>query len=197
MSRLREDASEAGATVMELVVVVLVFGIIVTSIFGVMNNLTAAEQRAQLRVQTQEDIREALTAMARDLRSSAGLEIASSAAATQAITLIGSDNARTRWRVLASTGRLLREVDPSNTGQWVPSRTYRDVRNGADAIPLLRYYGAGNVQFDPSTTLPSTLSKCALRVRLTLRAGPVTGSVYTSTQDVSVRNRGSRGVAGC
>ncbi|HUP85036.1 MAG TPA: prepilin-type N-terminal cleavage/methylation domain-containing protein [Acidimicrobiales bacterium] len=196
-----QAGDEAGMTLVELVAVLAIFSIALFGIFGALDSLTASEARAQRRVAAQEATREAVVALSRDLRSSKTIDQAASpASATQSISFYRSDGKHTRWRVDTTQKKLYRELDVSTTTtpSWSVAGTYDDITTTTDGLPFLSYFGAANLELNPATTLATDLARCTVRLRLTVRSfrqGATRN--YTVASDVLLRNRGSRGVAGC
>lgn len=191
---------EAGVTLLELVISVMILGIVIAAIFGVLASLTAADRRAQQRVLAQENIRLTLADIGRDLRSAQRLDIPlDRITARSEVAFIAANGDHVRWKLDAGTKTLQRSVLPPTATVWPAGRTIANVRNGDDGTDLFRYYGAGNQRLDAnSTVLPIDIAACTLRMRLTLKVGPADVTTpYASTLDIGLRNRGSRGVKGC
>jgi type II secretory pathway pseudopilin PulG len=193
------DSGEEGVTLVELVISVMILGIVIAAIFGALASLTASERRSQNRVQAQEELRTAVLDMSRDLRSATLLDTPTSiSAAGSSIAFTRADGLHGRWRLDTASKTILREVEnPTGSGTWAVVRRYRDIRNGDDGTTFIRYYGSGNQRLESSTTL-TDLTACTLRLRLTVK-GAVSDvpTPYTTTMDVALRNKGSRGVTGC
>ncbi len=198
--------SEAGFTLVEVMITGVIAAIISASLFGMLESQSRAERRISNFVDNQEAARQAILAMQRDLRSAEPLSPLATGEEFKfqvALTIFdGPDSTTTesiRWRVEPDTGTeppaLVRElVQPDGT----VAVTHRlpGVANRSLGLALFTYYQSDGVAFDWADT-PGTIAQCTIRIRIDLRAAPVPGpEPVRLVSDVMLRNR-LPGGAGC
>lgn len=191
-----------GFTVIELAITLLVSSVISVALAALLANQTRVERRASSLVANEEELRQAMLAIERDLRSAEPL-VALGDSADNDLRLdlsiypdITSTVAETlTWRVDTVTRELLRELWGVG-GSVTTTYRLRGVAN-TDADPLFRYFKANGLAFVPGVDPPADIAACTVRVRLNLTAAPNDGPAPTRlVSDVQLRNR-QPGGAGC
>ncbi len=195
---------ERGMSVVELMVVVLMLGFVLVSLFSVLQSVTANESIQQAKVNNQEKVRFALGQLARDLRSGNPLLPAATAAgsATSAEMALGpSTGTQTYVRWWLSGTTLNRSILPAAGGTPTTTKVMlTNVRNATRGITLLRYFrssvdemlvtGAGAVT-------AGDIANCTIRVRIAVASDADPGSApFVEETDAEIRNRLPGGI-GC
>lgn len=184
---------DAGFTVVELSIAMLIMSIVMVSLAGLLQSQSSAERRLSSLADNQEEARLALVELQRDLRSAEPLVALETSAmyATQ-VRLVHVDfatEARSmfQWRLDTTTHELVRE-ELNATGTAVTATTYR-LRGVADTVAF-RYFEQSGLELQPAVANPSVISECTIRMRITLHAGPTKGPAPTLVDsDVELRNR--------
>jgi type II secretory pathway pseudopilin PulG len=189
---LRPTDDEAGFTVVELMIAMLLTAIVMTSLSGLLTSQSKAEQRLSTLADNQEAARLALVEMQQDLRSAEPLVALDTSTdyATQ-VRLLHLDfvtGAKTlfQWRLDVAAQELVREV-LDDTGA-VTATTFRLA--GVVDTQAFRYFEQGGLELSPATANPSVIAECTIRIRITLHAAPGKGPATTLAEsDVELRNR--------
>jgi len=208
-----ERRSEAGFTIVELAITMAIAMTVMGSILGILVSQSKAERRVSAFADNQEELRQAVVAMQRDIRSSEPLQpLTTSPEYALRIELDVyediSDPAPipVRWVVDLTTSELRRELLDSTT-RAVTGITHR-VRGVANnyAVPLFRFYkAASNTTPDADaeyklapTDPPADIASCTVRIRIELLAAPNPGPQPARLiSDVQLRNRLPGGAPGC
>lgn len=192
---------EDGFTVVELAITMMISMIVMVALFGVLDSQMRAERRVNNYADNQEELRLAIVAMQRDIRSSEPLKaLATSAEYALRIDLnIYDDIVNTspdpvRWRVDTNTQELLREVVASDGSATITHRV-RGVANNY-GNPLFRFF-KGNQEEYFATDPPADIAQCTIRIKIRLVAAPNAGPApAVLTSDAQLRNRLPGGI-GC
>lgn len=198
----RGDADEAGFTVIEVSIVMLIATAVMAALMGLLVSQSNAAARMENFVDNQEDARLALVALQRDLRSAESIvALAPGIDARFGVDLkvypspTAEASETVRWRVTPER-ELVREKVLSN-GAVDVTYALSGVTNLATGAPLLAYYNSQSATLDPDAQAPRVIAECTVRVRIDLRAGPRPGPAPVRlTSDVQLRNRIDGG-AGC
>lgn len=191
---------EGGFTLVEISLVAVLGAVVSASILGILTSQTSIERRISTFTVNHEEVRQAIVALARDLRSAEPLSDVGSAVDMQyRVDLkmyedVTSDTPfKIRWRLDTTTGELVREQIA--TDGTVAGTTYRlrGVVNGTEGVPLFTYYRANNTAYDLALadTSSGTVAYCTVRVGVDLRAAPNTGggAPVRLVSDVQLRNK--------
>lgn len=190
----RAPDTDAGFTVVEMMITLFVSSIVIVSILGFLTGQMSIERRVDAFASNQEELRQTLVALQRDLRSSA--PPATLAATTDyqyrlqldVFTDISSPGVPVAWYVNGA-GELVRE-DQSTTP---PTITHR--LRGVDAtLALFTYYRANGQPFVlDASTQPADVAACTTRIGIRLVAAPRPGPKPAPLHsDVQLRNRSTK-----
>lgn len=194
--------SEAGFTLVELAVVMLVMSIVMGGFYSVLTSLMSNTQRQQALVSDQEQVRFALLDMTRELRGANPLEPLSSVASypTQVDAAVlpaaGATPIYVRWQL--SGTNLIRSVLTAPGGNVVSSKTVlANVKNTSAGISLFRYYTSANAELLPTANTAGDFTNCTIRIHISVIAAVVAGPApFTTDTDAEIRNRLPGGI-GC
>lgn len=201
MMRARD---EAGVTIVETVMAAALLALVMSTLLGIMDSQAKAERRLRASVDNQEDVRFALLAMARDIRSADPLLPLANVADYPAkiemhlTNTDGSSRGYVRWTFNAGTTTLTRQTI-SGPGGTVTGSTYSvtRVRNGDVGQALFRYYNSEKTELVPGTATTGDFANCTIRVHITLWADANPGPApFSSESDAEIRNRLPGGI-GC
>jgi prepilin-type N-terminal cleavage/methylation domain-containing protein len=191
----RHADGEAGFTLVELSITMMLAAIISVSIVGVLYSQTNVEKRMQRLSDDQIALRDALIEVGRDVRSADPLLSLSDITAYKTqirvvIKDVGSETARSvQWRYDAASSTLVRE-ELDNNGN-VTGTSYR--LSGVVATkPIFTYYRSIGTAYtlDPLVETANTVSLCAVKVHVRLEAAPTTGPApIVLESDIQLRNR--------
>ena len=195
MRRLRR--SDEGFNLLEVTIAVALSGILVSDLVGVLMSQTKAERRLGDFADNQEEVRQAMVVLQRDLRSAEPLlTLGSSADYALRVDLSVYEQidspapVRVTWRVDTSTGSLLRE-EPDGVGGSVTTYRLRGVANTA-SLPLFSFYKANGGTLVPGSDVPADIAACTSRVHVSLAAAPYSpAGLAQLDSDVQLRNRQS------
>jgi len=202
--------TDAGFTVVELAITMLLLTTVMTAIFGVLDSQTRTERRVQTFAQNQEVLRQAIVAVQRDIRSSETLKpLATSPEYALRIDLdvynqITDENAvPIRWIVDPISKELRRELLDAEGDPTATTHRVTGVENSY-AVPLFAFFNAnastGNQalgRYDLATDTAADVASCTVRIRIDLLAAPNPGPAPARVvSDAQLRNR-LPGGAGC
>ncbi|HEX2851535.1 MAG TPA: type II secretion system protein [Acidimicrobiales bacterium] len=186
---------EAGFTLVELSITMMLAAIISVSILGVLFSQTNVEKRMQRLSDDQIALRDALIEIGRDVRSADPLLSLPDITAYKTqirVTIkdVGSDTTRNvQWRLDTATATLVREeLDGSGN---VTGTSYR-VAGVVATQPIFTYYRSIGTAYtlDPLVETPNTVSLCAVKVHVRLEAAPTSGPAPIAVEsDIQLRNR--------
>lgn len=196
---------ESGFTATEVVMTSFLLAFITVSLLGVLVSQTKAERRASAVVNSQEDVRFAMTALARDLRSADPLVSPTSiTTAPYEVDLqlgdTGSGPSSTvRWSLDAAHGKLLRQT-LSGPGGSVTGTTFtlNRVHNGDGAgTPMFTFWNSTSSEMTASNSTAADIANCTIRVHIRVTADTNPGPApFTVESDAELRNRLPGGI-GC
>ena len=193
MRRLRRTPE--GFSLLEVTIAVALSSIVVTALAGVLMSQSKAERRVGAFANNQEEVRQAMVALQRDLRSAEPLlTLGSSADYALRVDLSIYEEIdspapiQVTWRVDTSTSSLLRE-EPDGSGGSVTTYRLQGVANSASQ-PLFSFYKANGGALVPGSDVPADIAACASRIHLNLVAAPdrEAGPARLDS-DVQLRNR--------
>jgi prepilin-type N-terminal cleavage/methylation domain-containing protein len=195
IARLRTArGDERGMTLVELSIASAVMLIVVTTLVTTLVSMTRNDNIQQARVVNQEQVRQTLLTMSREIRS-ANPPIVQTDATTYATAfeaLVGASNAvqiDVRWRLNGTT--LVRDVMSNGTVSSTAS-----VLTNVTSSPLFQYFDQSGTEIT-SAQAPADYVNCAIKVRINVTAAPDTAATpFTESNDVELRNRLPGGV-GC
>ena len=197
--RKRVNSDDAGFSILELMIATALTALVSASMMGLLVSQQNAERAVSTYANNQEDLREAMTALQRDLRSAEPLTgVASAPQLKYQVDLEVYENVRSlgpvrvRWRLDAASDELVRET-LNSTGSTVVGTSDRltGVANENVGTPIFAYYKSDGSRYDldlPGTD-SGTVATCTTRVAIDLRAAPHGGSAMQLTSDVQLRNR--------
>lgn len=158
------DRSEAGFTLIELSIAMLLAGIIATSLFGMLGSGTGAEKDLQQVADTQERVRVALVQLTSDIRETTQIGAGSGASSIQLtkVSLDGASTSTVAWTYDSAAQTLTRTTDAGSG----PQTTFRLNRATPDpAYPVFTYYKPDGV----TTLAAADASACTASVSVHLR----------------------------
>ena len=177
---------EQGFTLIEVTITAVILLIAMTGLLGLLDSQTRSEHTVQTMVATQQDVRLAVTAMARDIRAGDVTAASEKQVELDVYDSPGSTTAtHVRWRL--DTGgaapKLVREAGGSLT------LTY-SLAPVADTTLFTYYSPRNNALVAGGNLLASQVAGCTERVSVSLEAptGATATSLFTETSDVAVRN---------
>lgn len=189
----RGDArSESGFTVVELAIVLLISGVVMTTLVGILTSQSRAERSVSAVAASQEEVRMALVQIQQDLRSAEPLIALPSAGdfpkRMEIVHLAFNDDkvTRFRWRLDSAKNELVREVLDTNGA--VTATTYR--LKGVTNNTVFRYFDKNGNELTAANSTSETIAGCTLRVRVLIDASPQKGAApLDNWSDVQLRNR--------
>lgn len=201
MNRNRLGGDASGFTVVELAITMAISMVVMLSLFGLLESQMRAERRVNSFADNTEELRQAIVAMQRDIRSSEPLKpLNTSAEYALRIELniyddiLDTSPTPVTWVVDTANDELRREVKDSAGNATV---TYR-VRGVANDFgnPLFRFWkGNGEEYF--ATDTPADIAQCTIRIQIRLVAAPNAGPAPAIiASDAQLRNRLPGGI-GC
>ena len=183
-------------TLIELSIASAVMLVVLATLVGILSSVTRNDALQQSRIVNQEQVRQTMLTMSREIRSAnpAVVQSDSTAYATAFESVLGTTGGTQTdflWRLSGTT--LVREVLDSQGGNVVTTAT---VLNNVTSSPLFQYFDEhGNEITSPQYA--SDYVNCAIRIRINVTAAPDTGSSpFTEVSDVELRNRLPGGI-GC
>ena len=193
---------ERGFTLVELMVTLLISSLVMGAILGVLDGQMRVERRVNAFANNQEELRDALVALQRDIRSSEPpLALPTTAEHKWRLQLnvfsdATSPGSLVEWR--ASGGELVREdhsVSP-------PVVTHRlgGLHPAADQV-FFYFMTNGELLLDPLPPAPppspTDVARCIVRIQIVLIAAPNAGPQPAPIRsDVQIRNR-TKPASGC
>lgn len=190
----------AGFTVAELAITVALSMTVMATLIGILVSQTSADKRMSAFADNQEQLRQAVVLMQRDIRSSEPLNELDSPTEDYRLLIeldvydsIDAVNPTPiRWRVDPVTDELLREQLDGSDPPNVVAVTHRvtGVVND-ESTPLFSYYSASSTTPYDVTIAPSAdIAHCTMRVHIDLVGAPTAGpSPGTLESDAQLRNR--------
>lgn len=183
---------EAGYTVVELAVTMIIASLITSTILGYLISQTNAERRIQAVSANQQALRLALVEIDRDIRAAdplMPLPLGMDYKTTVQVSLrsVTDDSVRTvRWRIDGTTSKLVREELDSAGNVTGLSYSLAGVAN----VQSFWYYRGDGTSYLLDGTDNGSIATCAIRLHVALTAAPEPGpSARTVEADVELRNR--------
>ena len=185
---------EAGVSLVELTVVMLVFGLITSTIITVMLALTSNAVRQEGTAANQETARHALDLLQKDIRAADPISELSTVALYANridISLISSRGTQlyVRWRLDGTS--LLRETLSAAGSSTVTSSQIvaTDLENAAEGVSLFRYFGQDDAEMTTLNAQPADLANCTVSVHIAVVARPDDSApAVTAESDAALRN---------
>jgi type II secretory pathway pseudopilin PulG len=203
-TRRLDEGDDAGFTVVELTVVVMIMMLVLTAFYGLLDTLTKHEHRTQALVGNEQAVRFFINELAREIRSSNPMQTQATTDAntyTNSIELAlgSSDSAQqyVRWTYDEATQTISREIltGPGGTATIQTAKLDR-VRNNETGAPFLKYYNQ-HAQDLVALGNADDVANCAIRVTITVTSDSNPGPTpFTEIVDAELRNRLPGGV-GC
>lgn len=191
------DHDEAGMTVTELMVVVLILGVVLTTLFGVLQSVMDNERVQQAKVNNQERVRFVLGQLTRDLRSANPLlSPATTAAGATGVEMamgpLAGPQTYVRWTLSGTS--LTRVVSATAGGTPTTSKVMlTNVRNASRGITLFRYYRSSVAEMaltGTSAVAPGDIGNCTIRVKIAVASDSDPGPApFLEETDAEIRNR--------
>jgi len=196
----RSRRGEDGFTVTELMITLALSSMVITAIIGMLTSQQRAHDDINRFGLNQEDVRQTMILIQRDLRSAEPLtEVSNPLDLQYRVDLRVYEDVeavsavKMRWRVDATTNELVRERIDESTGSVIgTTHRLRGVANRTMTTPLFTYYKADGLAYDLTAagTTPYTVAYCTIRVKVNLFAGPNGGRKPVQlVSDVQLRNR--------
>ena len=203
MTEARSTRDDSGFTVVEIMITLLISSLVLTAILGILDSQMRIERRVTAFANNQEELRDALISLQRDIRSSEPLV---------ALPTIDEHKLKLRLNVYTDAtsaptpiqwsatpgGELVRE-DLSQSPPWVTHRL-----KGLDPnLDQLFFYFMTNGELNlapPAPNVPpqpADVATCTVAIKIVLRATPEAGPAVSPLEsDVQLRNR-TRAPQGC
>ena len=188
----RKKGGDAGYTVVELALSMLIASLITSTVLGYLVSQTNAERRIQAVAANQQSLRLALIEVSRDVRAAdplmplpGGMDYKTALQVT--LRDVGTAPDRiVRWRVDSASSSLVREEIDTNGN--VTGQSYKLA--GVAATQTFSYYRGDGTGYVLDGTDDASVASCAIRVHIGLTAAPNPGpSAQTVEADVELRNR--------
>ena len=205
---MRSRRDESGFTVIELAITMGIAMSVMASILGVLVSQSRAERRVSSFADNQEELRQAVVALQRDIRSAEPLEKlpprADGKALDYAVQIklnvyedISAPPVPIRWVLDTSTRQLRRELlDGSGHVTYRVSGVVNDYAMGNHLFEFFRAE-ANLPAYNLDQDNPADIAHCTVRIRINLRAAPNAGpEPVLLTSDAQLRNRLPGGI-GC
>lgn len=202
--RARRDGDDAGFTVVEVTVVLMIMMLVLSAFYGLLNTLTKHERRTQALVGNEQAVRFFINELAREIRSSNPMQtqaVTNADAYTNSIELaLGpSASAQTyvRWSYDETAQVITRSILTGPGGTAVTQTAKLDrVRNVETGTPFLQYYNQHGQDL-VALGIADDVANCAIRVKITVTSDSNPGPTpFTEIVDAELRNRLPGGV-GC
>lgn len=203
-ARRAQEGGDAGFTVVELTVVVMIMMLVLTAFYGLLDTLTKHEHRTQALVGNEQAVRFFINELAREIRSSNPMQtqaVTDANAYTNSIELAlgpsGGTQEYVRWTYNEATQIVLREIltGPSGTPTTQTAKLDR-VRNVETGTPFLQYFNQHGQDL-VALGIADDVANCAIRVKITVTSDSNPGPTpFTEIVDAELRNRLPGGV-GC
>ena len=198
------EVDERGMTVVELMVVVLMLGFVLVSLFSILQSVTANERIQQAKVNNQEKVRFVLSQLARDLRSANPMLPANTAAASATsveMALGASTGTQTYVRWWLSGTTLNRSILPAAGGTPTTTKVMlTNVRNATRNITLFRYFRSSVAEMAVTgvgAVTAGDVANCTIRVKIAVASDADPGPApFVEETDAEIRNRLPGGI-GC
>lgn len=198
-----EIRSQSGFTVVELAITTALLMTVMATILGLLDSQTRTERRVQTFADNQEELRQAVVAMQRDIRSSEPLKrLATSPEYALRIDLdvynkiTDPTPVRIRWIVDPVAKELRREMLDGDGNPTATTHRVRGVQN-TYAVPLFTFFSANSStanedlgKYNLATDSPADIASCSVRIRIELLAAPTPGPAPALlVSDAQLRNR--------
>ncbi|HEX9683334.1 MAG TPA: hypothetical protein VGA13_09645 [Acidimicrobiales bacterium] len=194
-----DGSEEAGFTIVELAVTMLVMSLVMVGAMAMFASMLTNDRYQQALVNNQEKVRFALLELGRDIRNANPInphdDVNAYATAIEMSTGPGGGTqTHIRWQLTGST--LTRSVLSAPGGAATSTRVVLDGVDNDPSSPFLRYFDDQGAEI---TTIQTSgdYANCAIRVEMTVFAAddPV-GSQFVEQTSAEIRNRLPGGI-GC
>jgi prepilin-type N-terminal cleavage/methylation domain-containing protein len=206
----RDSTTEAGFTLIELIVSMAILMLVLGMFFGTLSSLTKSEDRAQRLVSNEQAVRFELDQLSREIRAANPIAVlANPTDYSNQIEMVlgptGGTQQVVRWTydtdpTSPKYERLQRELmsSTSSTATVLSSSWYLTrIRNVETGTPLFTYFDFLNRDMVAGGFSNFDIQNCAIRVHISMSSDSNPGPLpFTETQDVELRNRLPGGV-GC
>ncbi len=195
----------------EMAIVVATMMVVLATLLGILQSLTASDKRVSSLTDNQERVRFALDQLQRDLRAANPVDVASStsAYANQIEVQLGNypGSQYVRWRYDTTVGSptyetLLRQLmsgpgaDATVVSQNPLITRMHNVETATPVFTYLDSHGNDLIAANPST--PMNVSNCAVHIHIQVNSDATPGpQPFSENVDVELRNRLPGGVVGC
>jgi prepilin-type N-terminal cleavage/methylation domain-containing protein len=214
------NRDQQGFSLIEMVVVLSILGVVMATLFGVLDVSTRASSRNQSFLQNQENVRLVLDREGRDIRSAVQLnDLATNrnlstrtgsyshqytgqtvADAPYLVEFDKADGSTWRWWLDSSSNTLYEQLWDPSSSTFTTQLVLTNARNVQTGVAMLRYYRAGDgAELSPnSASAPSDLANCAIHIHLAISSDSNPGPIpFTMESDVELRNRLPGGIPQC
>lgn len=180
----RGAGDEAGFTVVELMITVMISMIVMSSLLGLLSSQTKAEKRVHDVANSQEAIRLAYVELTSDLRSADPLVAATASSVEVELRALDGTVRRLRWSVEADVAGALELVRTEIATDGTETASYR--LPGVASTDVFRFFKAGTTPVEvPAGDEP----RCAKRAAVVLLAtAEGEGAPLRLESDVDLRN---------
>jgi hypothetical protein len=196
--------SDAGTTVVEVMITSALFLLVMTMMFGILNSMQSTTRRVDAVVSNEQDARFVVTQLLREVRAANPLEDFSDVPAayqTQIELQLGAltgTQQHVRWRYDTASRTLVREL-LDGTGAVIPGTSrvkLRNLRNAERGVVMFSYTGENGVDLVAAGN-GRNVGLCAIHVEVVVTADSNPGpEPFTVRSDTEIRNRLPGGV-GC
>lgn len=183
---------EAGFTVVELAITMLISAIVSVALLGVLTSQSNVERRMSSLATNQEQVRQTLVLLQRDLRSAEPLiPLADASAYPRQVELLHLDFdtdavIRFRWRLDVARDELVRETLGADGSPLATTHRLTGVSSSA----VFRYFSSNGTELLAGSVTSATVATCTIRMRIDIEAAPERGpQPLEATSDVDLRNR--------
>lgn len=192
---------EGGFTVVELAIVMAIAMVVMASLLGMLASQSNATTRLDRFANNQEQVRLAMVAMQKDLRSSerllelpAGADVRYRVDLERYVDAAAAEPETISWRITAD-GELVRYLVRS-AADLVATHRLAGMANVERGVALFTYVGAAGTPY-AATESARTVADCSVKVHLRLQAAPEAGPApMPLSSAVQLRNR-IASVGGC
>lgn len=189
-----DDRDEGGFTVVELAIVMAMAMLVMSSLLGMLTSQSKATTRLDRFANNQEQVRLAMVAMQKDLRSSerllelpAGADIRYRVDLERYVDAAAVEPETISWRITAD-GELVRYLVRSAT-DLVATHRLAGTANVERGVALFTHVRASGTPY-ATTESARTVADCSVKVQLRLQAAPESGPApMPLSSAVQLRNR--------
>lgn len=191
----KEDPDQAGFTLVELMVVMLIMSVILAMVASVAFSMSMTAKRNDSMVTIEQTASTGLAQLARDIRSAHAISFPANSPTTQVLlqeNQVGGGYTYVEWTYDSGTSTLTRSTSSSSGGPFtVTGPTVGSVTNGASGV--FTYYNVlgADISSGLSPSTPLTIQNCTARIGVQLDVSTSTVGVPTfqASEDVALTDQ--------